>query len=92
MASKGQPSSFTQFLEGEPKEMISGLAIIDKNYSLAIHILRDRYDNATRQTNVLLQKFHSLPTPKHNPKDLRNFLAEYCKLKTQLAHVLDFQQ
>ena len=62
------------------------------NYSIAVHILRERYDNATRQTNVLLQKFHSLPTPKHNPKDLRNFLTEYRKVKTQLAHVLDFQQ
>ena len=81
-----------QSLEGEPKEMISGLTITDENYSIAIHILRDRYDNATKQTNVLLQKFHLLPTPKHNPKDLRNFLTEYRKIKTQLAHALDFQQ
>ena len=81
-----------QSLKGEPKEMISGLAITDDNYSIVVHILRERYDNATKQTNVLLQKFHSLPTPKHNPKDLRNFLIEYRKVKTQLAHVLDFQQ
>ena len=81
-----------QSLEGEPKEMISGLAITDDNYILAVHILKDRYDNASRQTNVLLQKFHTLPTPKHNPKDLRNFLTEYHKIKTQLSHVLDFQQ
>ena len=59
-----------QSLEGEPKEMISGLAITDDNYSLAVHILKGRYDNASRQTNVLLQNFHSLPTPKHNLKDL----------------------
>ena len=81
-----------QSLEGEPKEMISGLAITDDNYSIAVQILRDCYDNATGQTNVLLQKFHSLSTPKHNPKDLRNFLTEYRKVKSQLAHVLDFQQ
>ena len=81
-----------QSLEGEPKEMISGLAITDDNYTIAVHILRDRYGNASKQTNVLLQKFHSLPTPKHNPKDLRNFLTEYRKIKTQLSHVLDFQQ
>ena len=43
--------------------MILGLAITDDNYSIAVHILKDRYDNATKQTNVLLQKFHSLPTP-----------------------------
>ena len=72
--------------------MISGLAITDDNYSFAIHILRDRYDDASRQTPVLLQKFHTLPTPKHNPKDLRNFLTEYRKVKTQLSHVVDFQQ
>ena len=81
-----------QSLEGEPKEMISGLAITDDNYSIPIHILRDRYDDASRQTHVLLQKFHTLPTPKHNPKDLQNFLTEYRKVKTQLSHVLDFQQ
>ena len=81
-----------QSLEGEPKEMISGLAITDDNYILAVHILKDRYGNASRQTNVLLQKFHTLPTPKHNPKDLQNFLTEYRKIKTQLSHVLDLQQ
>ena len=78
-----------QSLEGEPKEMISGLAINDDNYSIAIHILRDRYNDASRQTHVLLQKFHTLPTPKHTP---RNFLTEYRKVKTQLSHVVDFQQ
>ena len=81
-----------QSLEGEPKEMISGFAITDDNYSIAVHILRDRYDDPCRQTHVLLQKFHTLPTPKHNPKDLRNFLTEYRKVKTQLSVVLDFQQ
>ena len=80
-----------QSLEGEPKEMISGLAITDDNYNLAIRILRDRYNNAFKQTNVLLQRFHTLPTPKHNPKDLRVFLTEYRKIKAQLSHVLDFQ-
>ena len=64
----------------------------DDNYTIAVHILRDRYANAIKRTNVLLQKFHSLPTPKHNPKDLQNFLTEYRKIKTQLSHVLDFQQ
>ena len=80
-----------QSLEGEPKEMISGLAITDDNYPIAISILRDRYGDVSRQTHVLLQKFHTLPTPKHNPKDLRNFLTEYRKVKTQLSHVVDFQ-
>ena len=81
-----------QSLEGEPKEMISGLAITNDNYNIAICILRDRYDNASKQTNILLQRFHTLPTPKHNPKDLRTFLTEYRKVKTQLSRVLDFQQ
>ena len=80
-----------QSLEGEPKEMISGLAITDDNYNLAIRILKDRYDNASKQTNILIQRFHTLPTPKHNPKDLRVFLTEYRKIKAQLSRVLDFQ-
>ena len=81
-----------QSLKGEPKEMISGLVITDDNYPIAISILKDRYDDASRLTHVLLQKFHTLPTPKHNPKDLRNFLTEYRKVKTQLSHLVDFQQ
>ena len=80
-----------QSLEGEPKEKISGLAITDDNYNIAIRILRDRYHNASKQTNVLLQRFYTLPTPKHNPKDLRVFLTEYRKIKAQLSRVLDFQ-
>ena len=72
--------------------MISGLAITDDNYPIAVRVLRDRYDDASRQTHVLLQKFHTLPTPKHNSKDLRNFLIEYRKVRTQLSHVVDFQQ
>ena len=79
-----------QSLEGEPKEMISGLATTDDNYNIAICILRDRYDNASKQTNALLQRFHTLPTPKHNPKDLRTFLTEYRKVKTQTFSCIGF--
>ena len=71
--------------------MINGLAITDDNYNVALYILRDRYENASKQTSVLMQKFHTMPTPKHNPKDLRVFLTEYRKIK-QLSHVLDFRQ
>ena len=81
-----------QSLEGEPKEMINGLAITDDNYNVGVCILKDRYENASKQTNVLMQRFHTMPTPKHNPKDLRVFLNEYRKIKTQLSCVLDFQQ
>ena len=80
-----------QSLEGEPKEMINGLAITDDNYTVALYILRDRYANESKQTNVLMQKFHTMSTPKHNSKDLRVFLTEYPKIKHQLTRVLDFQ-
>ena len=72
--------------------MINGLAITDDNYNVALYILRDLYENASKQTNVLMQKFHAMPTPKHNPKDLRVFLTEYHKIKHQLSRVLDFRQ
>ena len=80
-----------QSLEGEPKEMISGLARTDDNYSVALYILRGRYANESKQTNVRMQKFHAMSTPKHNCKDLRVFLTEYRKIKHQLSRVLDFQ-
>ena len=37
----------TQSLEGEPKEMISGLAVTDNNYNLAVGILKDHYKKAS---------------------------------------------
>ena len=80
-----------QSLEGDPKEMISGLAINDDNYTVALYILRDCYANESKQSNILMQKFHTMSTPKHNSKDLRVFLTEYRKIKHQLSRVLDFQ-
>ena len=80
-----------QSLEGEPKEMISSLARTDDNYSVALYILKARYASESKQTNILMQRFHAMSTPKHNSKDLRVFLAEYRKIKHQLSHVLDFQ-
>ena len=69
-----------QSLEGEPK-MISGLARTDDNYSVALYILKARYANESKQTNVLKQRFHAMSTPKHNSKDLHVFLTEYRKIK-----------
>ena len=80
-----------QSLEGEPKEMISGLARTDDNYSVALYILKKRYANESKQTNILMQRFHAMSTPKHNSKDLRVFLTEYRKIKHQLSRVVDFQ-
>ena len=80
-----------QSLEGEPKEMISGLARTEDNYAVALYILRKRYANESKQTNVLMQRFHAMSTPKHNSKELRVFLTEYRKIKHQLSRVVDFQ-
>ena len=80
-----------QSLEGEPKEMISGLARTEDNYSVALYILKQCYANESKQTNVLMQRFHAMSTPKHNSKDLRVFLTEYRKIKHQLSRVVDFQ-
>ena len=80
-----------QSLEGEPKEMISGLARTEDNYSVTLYILRIRYANESKQTSVLMQGFHAMSTPKHNSKDLRVFLTEYHRIKHQLSRVVDYQ-
>ena len=80
-----------QSLEGEPKEMISGLARTNDNYSVALYILKKRYANESKQTNVLMQRFHAMSTPKHNSKDLHVCLTEYRKIKHQLTRIIDFQ-
>ena len=71
--------------------MISGLASTDENYSVALYILKRRYANESKQTNVLMQRFHAMSTPKHNSKDLRVFLTEYRKIKHQLSRIVDLQ-
>ena len=80
-----------QSVKGEPKEMIKGLPNTNANYALAISLLLLRYGDPVKQTQVLLQKFHNLPSPKHNAKELRIFLTEYHKVKEQMHHVTDFE-
>ena len=79
-----------QSLDGEPREMIKGLSHTDDNYLIAINSLHDRYADPIKQTEVLLQKFFNLPSPRRNAKDLRKFLTEYRKVRDQMRHVEDF--
>ena len=79
-----------QSLDGEPREMIKGLSHTDDNYLIAINSLHDRYADSIKQTEVLLQKFFNLPSPRHNAKELRKFLTEYHKVRDQMRHVEDF--
>ena len=69
-------SYLLQSIEGEPKEMVTGLPNTDFNYTVAVKLLTNRYGDQVKRTHVLLQIIHSLPSPKHNAKDLRNFLTE----------------
>ena len=73
-----------QCLEGEPKEMVKGLPHTDSNYVIAVYLLTDRYGDKIKQTDVLLEKFHNLPSPKHNAKDLHSFLTECRKVRQQM--------
>ena len=79
-----------QSLEREPREIISGLSHTDDNYRIALDSLHDRYADPVQQTEVLLQKFFNLPTPRYNAKELRKFLTEYRKVREQMWHVEDF--
>ena len=65
-----------QSLADEPREMIKGLPITDAKYAIAVAILRERYDDPSKQTHALLHKLHNLSS-KHSAKDLRSFLTEY---------------
>ena len=70
--------------------MIPGLSHTDDNYGIALDSFHDRYADPVQQTEVLLQKFFILPTPRHNAKELLNFLTEYRKVRGQMRHVEDF--
>ena len=70
--------------------MIKGLSHTDDNYLIAINSLHDRYADPIVQTEVLLQKFFNLPSPRHNAKEFRKFLTEYRKVRDQMPHVEDF--
>ena len=62
-----------QSLEGEPQKIISGLSHTDDNYCIALESWRDRYADPVQRSEVLLQKFFNLPSPRHNVKELRKF-------------------
>ena len=67
--------------------MIKGLPHTDSNYVIAVNLLTDRYGDKIKQTDVLLQKFHNLPSPKHNANNLRSFLTEYRKVREQMRNL-----
>ena len=64
--------------------MVKGLEITDSNYTVALSILKYRYDNPTKRTHAILRKFYNLPAPKHNAKELRNFLDQYRQVREQM--------
>ena len=70
--------------------MIKGLSHTDDNYLIVMNSLHDWYVDPIKQTEVLLQKFFNLPSPRHNAKELRKFLTEYRKVREQMRHVEDF--
>ena len=67
--------------------MIKGLPHTNSNYVIAVNLLTDRYGDKIKQTEVLLQKFHNLPSPKHNAKDLHSVLTEYRKVREQMRNL-----
>ena len=79
-----------QSLEGEPREIISGLSHTNDNYRIALESLHDQYADPIQQSEILLQKFFNLPSPCHNAKELRKFLTEYRKIREQMRHIEDF--
>ena len=82
-------SYLLQSLVSKPKEMIKGLEITDANHTVALNILRDRYDNPTKRTHAIFRKFYNLPAPNHNAKELRNFLNQYRQVREQMKLITD---
>ena len=72
--------------------MIKGLPNTNQNYAVAVNLLPERYGDEVKQTHVLLQKFHNLPSPKHNAKDLRSFLTVYRKVREQMRCVTNIHE
>ena len=70
--------------------MVSGLSHTDDNYHIALESLQNRYADPIQRSEVLLQKFFNLPSPRHNAKELRKFLTEYHKIRKQMQHIQDF--
>ena len=79
-----------QSIEGEPRKMISGLSHTDDYYRIALESLRNRCADPIQRLEVLLQKFFNLPSPRHNAKELREFLTKYRKIWEQMRHIQDF--
>ena len=71
-------------LSGEPKEIIRGIQVCDKNYSLAVKQLKDTYGNEKKILSRLLHSFSSLSSPNHNLEELKSFTISYQQLLDQI--------
>ena len=74
-----------QAVVDEPKELIRGLQVNASNYSVALGLLQDRYNDQSKVKHLLLHQFHALPTPKHNYLDLKQFYSQSRQLYLQIT-------
>ena len=64
-------------LEGEAKDLIKSLALSDANYTIAVDLLRQRYENKEILRQSLLHQLHSLPSLRHDYHDLKALHAKF---------------
>ena len=69
------------FLGGEAKRTLDGLATTDANYSLAYELLKERYGQPQIIINAHMKALWELPTPVNNTASLRQF---YDELETNI--------
>ena len=59
-------------LTGEAKNSVSGICVSNKNYQVAVELLKERYgDKQAVVTSVYIEMIHLKQAP-NNPKGLRN--------------------
>ena len=71
-------------LVGEPLDMVEGLPISSINYQKAKELLREKFGNIDKVRQMLIRKFTSIPAPKNNLSDLKQFTNTAKKLLAQL--------
>ena len=71
-------------LVGEPLDMIEGLPVSSINYQKAKKLLQEKFGNVDKVRQMLIRKFTSIPAPKNNLSDLKQFTNTAKKLLAQL--------
>ncbi|XP_068234116.1 uncharacterized protein [Palaemon carinicauda] len=76
------------YLRGNARDAIEGISLTADNYAVAIKTLEDHFSNDDLVEQNLRRQLINLPHPKHDAKQLRDFLTKWNNITGQLETLM----